>query len=241
MLELPATSAIKLPGLEGIEQAAAREKEDNAASNQALMAREAASAGTGPPALGSPDGSPVKSPPGSPSPSQHAAAAVAGTDGAVDTDGAMTMTESTKDDASVDPGPPGPAAAAAAAAGGTGALGRKVVVVEEVGGLQAIPATDKGRANRAAAKVRERERGAPGGAMKDWTHRPRPRLLVTLHSSPPFLRDRLSPWDCQNMEEATAAMQQAPSEAAATSAPSNLRFHTKNSFFLGKWTPRRCA
>ena len=33
-------------------------------------------------------------------------------------------------------------------------------------------------------------------------------------------------------------MQQAPSEAAATSAPSNLRFHTKNSFFLGKWTPR---
>jgi len=70
---------------------------------------------------------------------------------------------------------------------------------------------------------------------------PRSRLLVTLHSSPPFLRDCLSPWDCQNMEEATAAMQQAPSEAAATSAPSNLRFHTKNSFFLGKWTPRRCA
>jgi len=161
VLELPATSAVKLPGLEGIEQAAAREKEDNAASNQALMAREAASAGTGFSALGSPDGSPVKSPPGSPSPSQHAAAAVAGTDGAVDTDGAMTMTESTKDDASVDPGPPGPAAAAAAAAaGGAGALGRKVVVVEEVGGLQAIPATDKGRANRAAAKVRGRRRGA---------------------------------------------------------------------------------
>jgi hypothetical protein len=48
----------------------------------------------------------------------------------------------------------------------------------------------------------------------------------------------MSPWYCQNMEEATAAMQQLPTEAAATSAPSNLRFHTKNSFFLGKWTPR---
>ncbi len=38
--DLPATSAIKLPGLEGIEEAAAKEKEDNAASNEALKVRE---------------------------------------------------------------------------------------------------------------------------------------------------------------------------------------------------------
>ena len=40
--ELPSTSAIKLPGLEGIEEEAAKEKEDNAASNEALKTRAAA-------------------------------------------------------------------------------------------------------------------------------------------------------------------------------------------------------
>ena len=165
MAELPSTVHIKLPGLDGIEEQAAKEKEENEASSEALKAREgdadaAARVATKKFRLSIPQQHPGQSRIHSPSTSSRASSFVAdshGTDAldlgasekhlGIDEDGenghshedkGKTASKSHSHHKRIQ-------TASSSTSATQTALPRKSVVVEECGGLQAVPVSDKSR------------------------------------------------------------------------------------------------
>ena len=188
--ELPSTVHIKLPGLDGIEEQAAKEKEENEASSEALKAREgdadaAARVTTKKFRLSIPQHpggmSRAISPPTSSRASSfladsHGAAALdlGASEGHLDGEGdgeghghddkGKTTTKSH--------GHHKRNQAASSTSAAQAALPRKTVVVEECGGLQAVPVSDKSRQIGGPPADSGQHTRRDGSALVSTTNRP---------------------------------------------------------------------
>ena len=245
--ELPSTVHIKLPGLDGIEEQAAKEKEENEASSEALKAREggasvAARATTKKFRLSIPQRpgpSRVLSPPSSSRASSFladgtAASELGTTEGDLDTEGdgqghghEDTGKVTTKSHGHHKRSLPGQAASSSAHS----TLPRKTVVVEECGGLQAVPVSDKSRQIGGPPADSGQHSRRDGSALVSRT----PCFLCTyLAFNLAFQSLQLSfsfitrSWSFLPLVPQETARTQEQATAAAT----NLRFHTKSSFYL---------
>jgi len=160
--ELPSTVHIKLPGLDGIEEQAAKEKEENEASSEALKAREgdvdaAARATTKKFRLTMPQHpGPSRSPPSSSRASSFAADShdanapdLRDSQRHLDAEENRETGHSHEDKGKATTKSHGHHKRSQATSSSTSAtqssLLRKSVVVEECGGLQAVPVSDKSR------------------------------------------------------------------------------------------------
>ena len=190
--ELPSTVHIKLPGLDGIEEQAAKEKEENEASSEALKAREgdadaAARATTKKFRLSIPQHpgpSRILSPPTSSRASsfatdshdagapdlrdsqKHLDAEEGGVTGHSHEDKGKAATKSHKRSQ----------ATSSSTSATQAALPRKSVIVEECGGLQAVPVSDKSR-----------QIGGPPADSGQHTRRDGSAVVSTTDRLPPFL------------------------------------------------------
>ena len=247
--ELPSTVHIKLPGLDGIEEQAAKEKEENEASSEALKAREgdvdaAARAATrkfrltatshAPSRAHSPPSSSLK---GSFTAEIGTAAALddgeerldGGGDGEGHEDKGKATTTKSHGHHKRNPAVPSSSSAAQST------LPRKTVVVEECGGLQAVPVSDKSRQIGAPPADSGLHTRRDGSALVSTTKR-MTYLFCPFTSLLFFGSNRLSHPSfhphCALFSLLIGLQDTSRTQEQATAAATNLRFHTKSSFYL---------